>query len=332
MVSAEGEPELSVIVPTFNRAAMLASAVESILGSGIRSLEIVVVDDGSTDDTPNVVRSLGPRVHYFRQNNQGPAVARNTALSHSRGTFVAFLDSDDRWIPGQHQRLVAQLACNPDVDVVFADSAFGPLDAEPVSFLARFGGSQFSRIPREVRDDGLAVLERPGLFAMLLRRCVMFLGSSVFRRAALVRLGGFDPRIRGTEDWELFMRICATGTVALQEGSTASRYVKHDESITADTEGMRTAYVMALSSVFSKGQYPPECREALVSILRDHLFGWAWSAYDMERMREARERLGRFQSLGGLGTRERMLLCATYVPRRLLRRIRRLKQWAGRGR
>ncbi len=93
--------KLSVIIPTYNRADLIRSTIDSIVNCGEEELEIVVVDDGSTDQTPDVVRPLGSPVRYLRQDNQGLAAARNNGFQASCGKYVAFLDSDDLWLPGR---------------------------------------------------------------------------------------------------------------------------------------------------------------------------------------------------------------------------------------
>ena len=88
---------ISVVIPTFNRSAFLKKAVESVLSQGYQDLELIVVDDGSEDDTPEVVTGFGPDIKYIKQKNKGPGAARNLGIKNSKGGFIAFLDSDDRW-------------------------------------------------------------------------------------------------------------------------------------------------------------------------------------------------------------------------------------------
>src|SRR5579885_1516999 len=93
-------PDLSVIIPAYNRAGFLPAVVDSLRAAGAGSLEILVVDDGSTDDTAAVAAALGPPVRYVRQANAGPAAARNHGFGLCAGRYVAFVDSDDEWLPG----------------------------------------------------------------------------------------------------------------------------------------------------------------------------------------------------------------------------------------
>ena len=100
-------PLVSVVIPTFNRAATIVRAVESVLQQTYRPLELIVVDDGSTDGTSEVLQAYGKAVVYVRQDNAGPAAARNRGIRESQGDMVAFLDSDDVWLAAKLERQVA---------------------------------------------------------------------------------------------------------------------------------------------------------------------------------------------------------------------------------
>lgn len=108
-------PLVSCIIPVYNGAAFLREAIESILAQSQGPLEVIVVDDGSTDATPAVAASFGDQVRYIRQANAGPAVARNRGIVEARGTFVAFLDADDLWRPDRLEKQMAPLLEDPSV-------------------------------------------------------------------------------------------------------------------------------------------------------------------------------------------------------------------------
>src|SRR5215471_14162103 len=115
-----GEPKVSVILPTFNRARFLPDALESIFVQGLPNVQVVVVDDGSTDDTEEVVAAYGKRVQYVRQENGGPAAARNTGLSLAKGSFISFLDSDDIWLPGKMNAELSAFEDAPWADAIIS--------------------------------------------------------------------------------------------------------------------------------------------------------------------------------------------------------------------
>src|SRR5689334_23008717 len=109
---------VSVIVPTFNSARFLCEAIGSVHAQTYKDYEIIIVDDGSTDDTQNVVKELDKPCKYFYQNNAGPSVARNYGISESSGEFVAFLDADDAWLPGKLEMQIRLFDRHPEVGAV----------------------------------------------------------------------------------------------------------------------------------------------------------------------------------------------------------------------
>ncbi len=114
-------PKVSVIIPTYNRSGMVKEAISSVLAQTEQDFEIIVVDDGSTDNTREVVKSIaGPRIRYFYKQNGGPASARNFGLSKARGQFIAFLDSDDLWPTNYLDVMVANLRNNQDFGVAYS--------------------------------------------------------------------------------------------------------------------------------------------------------------------------------------------------------------------
>jgi glycosyltransferase involved in cell wall biosynthesis len=112
---------ISVVIPVFNGAAYVTQAIESVLDQTLLPAEVVVVDDGSSDSTAEVVQRYPPPVHYRRQTNQGPGAARNLGIRESKGEFLAFLDSDDLWLPEKLRLQKALLDENPELDLVFCN-------------------------------------------------------------------------------------------------------------------------------------------------------------------------------------------------------------------
>src|SRR5512141_947607 len=116
-------PAISVVIPAFNSAAFVRDAIASVRGQTVPVAEIIVVDDGSTDDTEQACRSCAANVHYVFQRNRGPAAARNRGIAESHGEFVAFLDADDLWVSDKIARQLRALAAHPDAALVAGDMA-----------------------------------------------------------------------------------------------------------------------------------------------------------------------------------------------------------------
>lgn len=188
---------VSVIVPTYNRRDIVGEAIQSILGQTYASIETVVVDDGSTDDTLEILRSFGGRIRVISQANAGPAAARNRGIEQSRGEILMFLDSDDLWLPTYVERQVSLLQragasvpcslCNGWLE--FADGR-------------RVGAFQYTGL-QAAREEGL--WQNPDeIFAT---RFLQFNQMAAIRRAAFEKVGGFDARLKYLEDWDLALRL-----------------------------------------------------------------------------------------------------------------------------
>ena len=178
---------VSVVIPTFNSAPLVVEAVESVLAQTRPADEVIVVDDGSTDDTAARVKAFGDRVKYVHQPNARVAAARNTGLAHATGDIVAFLDADDAWHPRKLERQLAVLAARPDIGLL----ATG-LTPWPGAFAAPAGDP--------MTNTAALPLDR-----MLLTNRIAT-SSVVVRKTVLDRIGAFDTELFGPEDYDLWLR------------------------------------------------------------------------------------------------------------------------------
>lgn len=322
--------DVSVIIPTYNRASFLTKCIRSVLNSGVARVETIVVDDGSSDNTAAVVQSLGPDVRYERQSNRGPAAARNLGFSVSRGRYVTFLDSDDEWIPGAAPQVIDLLDRHPEVPLVFADAAQGnPADGFR-SFIVTYGGSEFQRIRSTEIEPGVRRLDRHEFLARLVRRNVMFLGSLVMRREIFRDSGGFDPGLCGAADWELFLRLASAHECVSWPDVSMSRYITHPAAMSRDNDHMGEEFIRALVKAMQKAPLAADERRMFEDEVRRHSFGWAYQAYDRGDLPAARARFGRCVRRSGPAMRPLMYLAASCLPAAALRRARACKQqWIG---
>ncbi len=180
---------VSVIIPCYNQGRFLAEAVDSVLNQTYPSVEIIVVDDGSTDDTPEVAARYGDRIRYIRKDNAGLSAARNTAIEHSRGELIALLDSDDRWLPQKLEKQVPYFDRDSAVALCFSSFRI-------------FGNSPHSGNEVKVPDN--QVLD---IHDVLLRTWDMQVPTAVFRRNILDEVGMFDTAYEYCEDWDMWIRI-----------------------------------------------------------------------------------------------------------------------------
>ncbi|SRR5690554_6500503 len=183
-------PLVSIVIPTFNRADFIKEALDSVFAQTYPNFEVLVVDDGSTDDTRKVLDaySQDPRLRYFYQENQGQSVARNYGISEAQGEFICFLDSDNRWLPNKLDISVRALTENPGVSVVYGDI-----------ITINEKGEQISTYNMR-RHSGHIV-------AHLFGRNFVSMNTTMSRRECFSEMGAFDPEQRGAEDYELWLRF-----------------------------------------------------------------------------------------------------------------------------
>jgi glycosyltransferase involved in cell wall biosynthesis len=178
---------VSVIIPAHNAEAFVADTVDSALNQTYQDLEVIVVDDGSSDGTVAALARFGDRIRVHQQPNGGVAKARNTGVSLATGAWVAFLDADDLWLPEKTDR---QLACSPASPMIYSDrlniGARGDLP-ELQSVATRMHGGD--------------------IFVPLLRDNFITLASVMMRRDLFEQLGGFYTGLHGTADWDLWIRV-----------------------------------------------------------------------------------------------------------------------------
>jgi hypothetical protein len=210
-------PTFSVAIPAHDAAETIVEAVESVLAQTLPPLEVIVVDDGSTDGTAAMLEPYSDRIRYVRQEQGGAASARNAALRIASGDFFALLDADDAYLPERLEALAALAAARPDLDLLCTDLAY-VVDGHTVG---RFGET----CPFEVDDQRTAILER------------CFCAVPAVRRAALVEVGGFDESIRTADDWDAAIRLIHGGSAAGLVDQPLYRYRIHGASLTADRIG-----------------------------------------------------------------------------------------------
>lgn len=196
---AGAAPLVTVVIPAYNAARFLASAIDSVLAQTVRDLEVIVVDDGSQDGTSTIAERYGSMVRCIRQPNQGVSGARNRGASASSGRYIAYLDADDEWRPRKLELQLDLLAAKPRAVACFAGTEL---------FDDRSG--RRAVVPYRVVDD---MVER-----LLLSGSVIGNASAVLMpRATLERVGGFDPSFSQSADWDMWLRLARLGELALVE-------------------------------------------------------------------------------------------------------------------
>ena len=212
---------ISVVVPTYNRAAVLSEAIDSIFAQDVEPLEIIVVDDGSTDSTEEVARSYDDRVRYILQPHRGVAAARNAGLAAARGDLFAFLDSDDVWTEGSLAARLEVLATNPSALIVYGAARYR-ITAKDRGRFANF--------------DENATLSFPMVCAMLCRR------------EAFEIVGPFDESFEHSEDVEWIARSKENEVSMLPIDMVVFEYRIHGGNMTLDVKTNQAFLMRALRS------------------------------------------------------------------------------------
>jgi glycosyltransferase involved in cell wall biosynthesis len=242
---AAAEPSVAAVIPVYNGAAFIADAIESVLAQTHPVAECIVVDDGSTDATAEVARAFGDRVRLIQQANAGVSAARNRGAAASGARYVAFLDADDAWAP---RKLERQLAGARELDrpglVVCDLELFGE------------GGAELGRV---------AMRPGPGT----LRDMVLFEGvetvscssTALLERALFDALGGFDPELSQSADWDFLARALLAGPV-VSVPEPLVRYRVHGANMSRNVALLEHDMTHAFAKLFARSDLPPDVRDS----------------------------------------------------------------------
>jgi GT2 family glycosyltransferase len=245
-------PLATVIVPFYNQLRFLDQCLRSILSQSLRDVELIVVDDGSAEDPTEVIQRLNDtRVKFVRRPNGGVALARNSALELVASEFVSFVDADDWLAPTMLQRLIEKLAQQPEAGMAYCD-------------IHRV--NEAGELADTHRISGCRPRLSGGILPSLLVGGYFPPASVVVRASVLDAVGGFDPALGGCCDWDLWIRIAATGYGAVFHDEQLAYYRRHDLSMSQDLHHMRAAATQALSKNMSR--YPAQMAEACECLIQ----------------------------------------------------------------
>jgi len=230
--SKDSPPVISVIIPSYNTAQYIGDTLESVFAQTFRDYEVIVVNDGSPD-TPqleSVLRKHQNRIHYLKQENRGIAGARNTGIRNARGQFLAFLDSDDIWLPGFLTEQLKFFADNPSFDMVCTDCVY-------------FGNTELAGATWQVLDP----LDNPATFKKLLpTHGGAFASFALLRREIVLKVGFFEEELRLLEDYEYWLRLLYRGGKLAYLHKVLGKRRVHSESLTFNREVVIPHAVIAL--------------------------------------------------------------------------------------
>jgi len=304
---------VSVVIPTYNRAHTVLDAVRSVLSQGFRDLELIVVDDGSTDDTAARLAAVSdPRLRVIMGRHAGVSAARNLGVSKASGTLVSFLDSDDLWHPDKLAAEVAFLARHPEVHAVFTDlekrhgaQVFPSFMRETAVFARRLEHAAYPQgLVLEARDMRLCLLEEVPIKPSAL----------TMRRAAFDAVGGFDETWSSSEDWEFLLRLAREHRFAYLDRPLAVLHISPDSLHILDQSRGERAMIRLLARERAELGDDVEALAAVRRGLVSRIKHFAWHYADAGSRRRASAVFFRgFALTGDLGLLARAF--AVWLPR-----------------
>jgi len=210
-------PKVSVIIPTYDRARLVGRAIHSVLNQAYRDFELIIVDDGSSDDTQRIVEGFkDDRIRFIRHtSNLGGSAARNTGLDLSRGKYIGFLDDDDEWLPEKLEKQVKAIeGLGNNVGLIYCASLMVSKKTNCVL-------------------DRTDPLYRGYLYRVLLRRNIFPIMTALTKRKCFSRVGGFDEELPSCQDWDVWIRISKYYEFAFIPDTLARTFL-HGEQISTD--------------------------------------------------------------------------------------------------
>ena len=233
---------VAVVIPSHNRYEVLPRAIASVLAQQRMPDEIILVDDGSTDATETLARQY-PQITYIRQDNRGVSAARNAGIAAADSEWVAFLDSDDEWLPEKLALQMRALVERQGSPLVHCDEIWIR------------NGVRVNQISKYVRAGGM-------IFDLCLDHCAISPSSAIVSRALLQDLNGFDESLPVCEDYDLWLRICAQHEVAYLDQPLLRKYGGHDDQLSQQFWGMDRFRAQALDSLLASGVLTDDQQEA----------------------------------------------------------------------
>jgi len=268
-------PRVSVVLPTYNRGWILEQAVESVLSQDYANLELIVVDDGSTDDTPQLLSAFGDRLRIIRQENQGVSAARNAGIRAATGELIALLDSDDTWLPGKVTAQVSFFRANP-----------AALICQTEEIWIR-NGMRVNPGKRHRKEAGM-------IFERSLALCLVSPSAVMIRKSLLDEVGLFDESLPACEDYDLWLRVAWKHPIHLIDRPLIVKRGGHADQLSCMPE-LDKFRILSITRLIESGCLSPEQRTAAIAMLKTKCTIYAQGCRKRDRVTEARH----YEALAG---------------------------------
>ena len=267
MVKNSKKPLVSVIIPTYNRSWAIQEAIDSVLDQDFTDYELIVVDDGSDDNTPTILAGYGQPVTVFRQSNRGVSAARNQGLAAASGQLIAFLDSDDLWLPRKLSTQVEFFKDNPDAVINQTQERWirNGLRVNPKLRHHKFSGMIF--------EHSLAL-------------CLVSPSAVMIKKSLFCDVGVFDEQLPACEDYDLWLRISCRYPVHLIDTPLIIKRGGHADQLSKAT-GLDKYRIQSLVKIIESGFLTPKQRRAAIATLKEKCEVYAGGCRKRGRQEEA---------------------------------------------
>lgn len=239
---------VSIIIPTFNRSSLLKRALGSVYSQTSSEYEIIVLDDGSIDNTAKMIEQFYPNVRYYYQSNKGVSSARNQGIKMAKGEWLAFLDSDDEWMPEKLEKQLKLLEDYPEYKVCHTEEIW---------------------IRQGVRVNQMNKHQKTGgwIFPQCLPLCAMSPSSIIIHRSVFDDVGLFDTQLPACEDYDLWLRITAKYPVLYIEEPQIMKYGGHEDQLSQKYWGMDQYRIKALQKIIAENTLNDENKKQAINML-----------------------------------------------------------------
>ncbi|MCF6202418.1 MAG: glycosyltransferase [Methylococcaceae bacterium] len=239
---------ITILIPTFNRRILLERALNSVYKQTYSNFEVIVVDDGSTDGTEKMIRDLFPMVKYLSQSNCGVSSARNKGIASAKGEWLAFLDSDDEWLPEKLSKQMSLLKSKPDYKICHTEEQWVR------------NGIKVNQMKKHKKAGGW-------IFLQCLPLCAMSPSSIIIHHSIFSELGGFDTSLPACEDYDMWLRITAKYPVLFIDDAQIIKYGGHEDQLSKTHWGMDRYRITALKKIILDGSLNNQNKQQAVSTL-----------------------------------------------------------------
>ncbi len=247
-MNTSSSPLVSIIIPTYNRAWVIREAVDSVLGQTYRNFELIVVDDGSTDNTLDILESYGNDITVIQQENQGVSSARNTGVAAAKGEYIAFLDSDDVWQPKKLEVQTAYFVSHPDVMICQTEEIWVRK------------GVRVNPKNRHKKPSGM-------IFMPSLELCLVSPSAVMMKKSLLENMGGFDTSLPACEDYDLWLRISLNLPVHLIDEPLIIKRGGHTDQLSG-APGLDRFRIASLKKILETCELTPAQFQAAAEMMK----------------------------------------------------------------